>query len=531
MPIIPLLLYAAALLAPAPAQFDGPRPGVDVVRYEFHLKLSDHSNIVDGMAKVTVRFTDQPDALYLDLVSRKPGDVGMEVASVTMNDVPIRFEHEADKLWIHLTDDRVDSVATFGIVYRGVPADGLIISQNRFGDRTFFADNWPNRARHWIPTVDHPADKALVDFVVTAPDQYQVVSNGRLVEETDAPPGLRVTHWSTTQVLPTKIMVIGVARFAVQHLGRIEGVPLETWVYPQARVEGLHDFAVAEPVLRYFIDVLGPFPFSRLANVQSTTRYGGMENAGAIFYDENSVTGTRKQESTVAHEIAHQWFGDSASEEDWHDVWLSEGFATYLAHLYFEHYYGSLRLSERMAADRKKIIAFAEANPTSSVVDTTITDPNRVLNANSYEKGGWTLHMLRAMLGDEVFWEALNTYYDRYQFGNATTADFRDVVESVSGIDLNWFFEQWIYRPGVPEFDVAWQYEAGTGEVVVDVRQRQPLAYRLTLELAVETGSQKVLRSINVSERQQSVRIRVPGEPTAIHFDPNVKLLALIEAR
>jgi aminopeptidase N len=326
-------------------------------------------------------------------------------------------------------------------------------------------------------------------------------------------------------------MAVGIARFAVQNLGRVDGVPLQTWVYPQAREEGFYDFAVAEPALRYFLTVLGPFPFSKLANVQSTTRYGGMENASAIFYDENSVSGTRRQEAWVAHEIAHQWFGDSATEEDWHDVWLSEGFATYLAHLYYEHYYGSDRLTTRMEIDRQAVIRYAEANPTSSVVDTKIVDPNRLLNINSYEKGGWTLHMLRAMLGDEVFWEALNTYYDTYRFGNATTAEFRDVVESVSGLDLDWFFEQWIYRPGVPELDVAWHYEAGTGEVVVDVRQRQPLAYRLTLELAVETGSQTVARSMNVSERQQSVRIRVPGEPTAIRYDPNVKLLARMVVR
>ena len=231
MPIIPVLLYVAAIFAPAPAQFDGPRPGVDVVRYEFHLALSDHSNVLDGLAKVTIRFTDEPRDFYLDLVSLKPGDVGMLVSRVTLDEIPIRFEHRDDKLWMRLGDDPVDSVATFEIAYRGVPADGLIISQNRFGDRTFFADNWPNRARHWIPTVDHPSDKAYVDFIVTAPDQYQVISNGRLLEENDVLPGLRVTHWSTTEVLPTKIMVIGVSRFAVQYLGPIDGVPLQTWVY------------------------------------------------------------------------------------------------------------------------------------------------------------------------------------------------------------------------------------------------------------------------------------------------------------
>lgn len=528
MALIPVLLYVAACIATVIPPSETARPGIDVLRYAFAITLSDDSDVIEGDAEVTVRFTDGPTDFYLDFDSPNTDDTGMSVVEVTRDGEPVRFEHTDDRLWLHPAGEQIDSVATFEVKYRGTPADGLIISNNRYGDRTFFADNWPNRARKWIPTVDVPSDKAFVDFIVTAPARYQVISNGRLVEESDAAPGFRITHWSSTHVLPTKIMVIGVARFAVQYLGDVDGIPLETWVYPQARDEGFYDFAIAEKVVGYLTHMLGPFPFSKLANVQSTTRYGAMENASAIFYDENAVTGTRANESNVAHEIAHQWFGDSASEEDYSDVWLSEGFATYLAHLYFEHYYGAARLAERMDSDRTRVIRYAIANPSSAVVDATVTDPNALLNTNAYEKGGWTLHMLRRRVGDAAFWEILREYYRQYRYGNATTADFRMVAESVSKEDLGWFFDQWIYRPGVPIVGLSADYDAGSGEVVLEAVQNQPELYRLPLEVEIETSNGQVRRTVDLAARRETFRIAVDEQPISIHFDPDVTLLAWI---
>ena len=325
-------------------------------------------------------------------------------------------------------------------------------------------------------------------------------------------------------------MVIGAAQFAVQHVGTVDGIDVQTWVYPQARKEGFYDFAIAVPILEYFVQKLGPFPYAKLANVQSTTRYGGMENAGAIFYAESAVQGRRTQESTIAHEIAHQWFGDSASEEDWHHVWLSEGFATYLAHLYFEHRYGSDRLAARMQDDRETVLRYAQSNPNASVVDTTIADPNDVLNSNSYLKGGWTLHMLRSHLGDQAFWDVLHQYYDQYEDGNATTAEFQSVAESVAEEDLGWFFDQWIFRPGVPELSVGWSFDEMTGEVVVDVTQSQDDVYRLGLEIEIVLEDRARRQVLAVTQAHQTIRISVPSVPTRVSIDPGVRLLAAINA-
>src|SRR5690554_1879840 len=171
-----------------------------------------------------------------------------------------------------------------------------------------------------------------------------------------------------------------------------------------------------------------------------------MENASSIFYDEHSVTGTRANEGLIAHEVAHQWFGNAATEADWPHLWLSEGFATYLTHVYTEYTYGEDARAAAMAQDRARVAAFAAQQPQRPLVDTAYADPTELLNPNSYQKGGWVLHMLRRHVGDEAFFEGLRTYYTRYRGHNATTADFRRVMEEVSGQDLGAFFAQWTRR-------------------------------------------------------------------------------------
>src|SRR5690606_37201773 len=207
----------------------------------------------------------------------------------------LQFTHKGDELTITLPGD---GGATSGnryaieVAYSGEPADGLILSKNKHGGRTLFGDNWPNRARHWLPTVDHPSDKATVEFIVEAPDHYQVVSTGARVEESDIEGDRRRTHTRSEVPIATKVMVIGVARFAVDHVREVNGIPGSSWVYPQDRDAGFSDDARAAAILDYFDSHIGPYPYLKLANVQSKTRYGGMENAGNIFYSEGSVTGT-----------------------------------------------------------------------------------------------------------------------------------------------------------------------------------------------------------------------------------------------
>ena len=266
--------------------------------------------------------------------------------------------------------------------------------------------------------MDHPSYKATVEFIVTAPEQYEVVATGKLIEESALTKKRKVTHWSEVIPVSVKVMTIGVARFAVSLSGEVGNIPITTWVYPQNRDWGFSDFAVGPRVLEFFQSYIGTYPFEKLAHVQSKTRFGGLENASNIFYFENSVTGENDHESLIAHETAHQWFGNSATEDDWHHVWLSEGFATYFTSVYLEHQYGRDKLVESMKESRNDVLAFSKKNK-APIVDTTIVDINAVLSTNTYQKAGWVLHMLRKQIGDENFHKGIRAYYDQYKYKNA----------------------------------------------------------------------------------------------------------------
>jgi len=519
-----LLVFSSSSVAFARQHHDPnqPDPRVDVTHYVFNLTLSDASDEINGNAEITARFrTSGVKQLRLDLASAK-NEHGMTVESVRAGESRMVFHHSDDRLAIKLSSPSQEGeTKTFTIDYHGVPADGLIISTNKHGDRTFFGDNWPNRAHQWLPTVDHPADKALCDFVVTAPDHYQVIGNGEIVEETDLDGDRRLTHWRSTVDLATKVMVIGAARFAVQYVGEISGTPVESWVYPQDRDAGFYDYALAERILAFFVEHIGPFPYAKLANVQSKTRYGGMENASNIFYNESSVSGNRQSEALLAHEIAHQWFGDSVTEDDWHHIWLSEGFATYFTQLYLEAIYGRDRLVAGMAAARKRVLAFYQKNPNLSIVDSTITDLNALLSPNSYQKGAWVLHMLRHQIGDEAFWKGIRGYYAQYRDGNALSRDFESAMESASGKKLNWFFREWLSRPGQLNLKGHWRYDKRKKRLVVEIRQVGD-PYRMPVELGIYGEKEEPrIEIMALDGTTNTYTFPMDAKPSHVDLDPN----------
>jgi aminopeptidase N len=514
-----LLFIAIGFIVTAQAQ----RPGaaIDIQHYTFSIALSDTSDLVKGNATIEVSFIKEVQAVTLDLTSKDNNPKGQAVLQVTEQGKPLTFTHTNNQLTIQFaTSVKSGERKNIQIVYEGIPADGLVITRNKYGHRVFFADNWPNRAHNWLPCVDHPADKATLDFIVTAPAHYQVIANGVKTEDTTYNQ-LRRTHYTETTPLSTKIMVIGVAEFAIQQSGSVNNIPVSSWVYPEEKDKGFYDYALAVDILPYFIKNVGPYAFKKLANVESTTIFGGMENASAIFYsDEASITGTRKSESLLAHEIAHQWFGDMATEADWSHLWLSEGFATYMTILYFEQKYGSDTTKKMLAKDREKVIAFARKKG-RPVVDSSVTNYMELLNANSYQKGSWVLHMLRRQLGDELFWKGIQTYYSRFSGKNAVTGDLCKVMEEVSGKSLQSFFQQWLFRAGQPKLDITWKYNSAKKEVTLTLVQQQNELYQFPLELLVGND----IKEVAISNRETSIAFPAATKPAGITVDPNLNLL------
>jgi len=507
---------------------------LDVEHYNFWIALQDESNEIKAAANIIIYFKETPQEFFLDLIQENNGK-GMTVEKVLVGETNLTFRQENNKLYISIPEDlKAEKRLTFRIEYKGTPKDGLVISNNKYGQRTFFGDNWPDRARHWLPTIDHPYDKATCEFIVIAPSKYQVIANGRLIEESDIAENYRYTHWESTVPLPTKVMVIGVGVFAVQYIP-LDDILLSSWIYPADRDKGFYDYAQAEEIVVFLESIFGEYPYTKLANVQSKTRYGGMENAGNIFYDENTVTGQRAFEDLLAHEIVHQWFGNSASEADWHHIWLSEGFATYFTNYYFEKKYGVDKFQEMMQSDRKRIIRFTESRPSSTqVIDTTITDYNRLLTPNVYEKGGWILHMLRYLIGEEVFMQGVQQYYEKYKYSNALSDDLKEIFEEVSGEELDWFFEQWLYQPAYPEYDIAWEYSEKKSEVSIVIEQKQvETFFEQPLEIALFYENQETpkIEVYKPTQKFEILNIRSKQKPIKVVADPNIWILAKIKVK
>ena len=493
----------------------------DVQGYVFNLELNDKNNSITGEAAITVDFKKEVDAFSIDLIS-KSETFGMEVSEVLEDSVNANFSFEGNKLKI-VPSRTSPKKRVYTIKYQGIPERGLVIDTTKFGERSFFGDNWPNLARHWLPSVDHPYDKASIEFRITAPDYYDVVATGEKIEESNLDDGTKLTIYREPAPVAMKVVTIGVTKFASRLLDEVEGIPVSAWVYPENRLDGFSDYSVATKVLKYFIDNIGPYSYAKLANMQAKTQWGGLENAGTISYFENSVNGKNEVEGLIAHEVAHQWFGNSATENDWNHVWLSEGFATYFAILYQESVYGDDKRKEELALDRKQIIDYYQKNP-APIVDPSIKDPMKVLSTNTYQKGGWVLNMLRHKLGDDTFWKGIRAYYAKYRNANAMTIDFQKVMEDISGEDLNGFFQEWVFTKGYPELKWDWTYEKG--KVIIKLEQLQDYhVFDFPLEVETVADGKSMISTVQINSKKASFEIEAISAPTEVHLDPNLWLL------
>ena len=506
------------------------QPGVDVRHYVFRIALNDGNDAIAGEATVAVHFRqDGLKEFWLDLASPAHGR-GMTVSEVTSAGAAVPYTHRADRLTLALAPaSKAGEVREYTVKYGGIAADGLKTVENKFGERCFFSVNWPDMAHQWLPTIDHPSDKATSEFLVTAPAKYQVVANGLLQETIDLGDGRRLTHWKQSVPIATWLDNIGVAQFAVRHYGTAAGVPLETWLFHQDREAGMAAFE--EPTrqsIEFYSERIGPYPYEKLADVEAAGVDGGMEHASEIFLGQDSVNG-RPDLDLVSHEIAHQWFGDSVTEEDWDDVWLSEGFATYFQQLTVEHYEGREAFLAGLQQNRRAIFHDEKRLPGVAVVAAKPWKgiPNDIV----YQKGGWTLHMLRGEIGEAAFWAGIREYYRRYRNSNSSTGELRRVMEEASGSGLDWFFQQWLYRAGSPAVEGGWKYRAATKTIELDLAQTQSgEAFRLPLEVGVTVaGAPARIEKIVMTAKRQQFEIAAEREPTAVELDPNTWILADIK--
>ncbi|MDZ7311232.1 MAG: M1 family metallopeptidase [candidate division KSB1 bacterium] len=523
-----LILFWQGLIATGLAQTpvsrrltDGyPRqPAFDVLHYNLSLTVSDNSNVVRGKTIITVHRLDPTDTtLALDLKN-------MTVTALQVGHVTGKYVQRDGRLDVVLPAGRGrDDTLLLAIQYHGEPADGLYLRENKFRRRTIFADNWPDRARYWFPGIDHPYDKATVEFHITVPERHTVVATGRLEQERHNLDGTKTWSWRESVPIPTYCMVFGAAEFSVLHFGEVMNIPVSYYVFPGDAAVAEQSFGRTEQILQFFSNRIGPYPYEKLALVQSLTRFGAMENASAIFFAEAAL-GARRTEGTSVHEIAHQWFGDSITKADWHHLWLSEGFATYFDALFYEDVEDEVSFREEMRRNRDDYLKFARTK-LRPILDTTVTDYFDLLNANNYQKAGWVLHMLRHLIGTESFWQGIRDYYRAFKNGNALTDDFRRIMERVSGEELGWFFQQWLWQPGHPVIKWDWRWLPREKSVELMIRQLQTgTFFRLPLEIEILSAGEKTRYDFWMERSEVNLKVPQDKKPEQIVLDPDEKIL------
>lgn len=502
------LVFCAALAA---AQ----NGAVDVLHYRIEVDVPAAGEEIAARAELTVKPIAPPLAsLELDLA-------GLTVDEVTIEGAPATYERTGAKLRIN-AGKRAEPFRV-RIRYHGKPADGLFLRDNKHGRRGVFADNWPNRAHHWFPSVDHPSDKATVEFVIVAPPTYDVIANGSRIGSTILADGTRRTHWSEAAQIPVHCMVFGATEFAVVRMGEWNGTEITYYLYPPDREHGIRELGRTKEMLALYSNLVGPYPYSKLALVESSTRFGGMENASAIFLDEKRIDGQGTLEGLAAHEIAHQWFGDSVSQTQWADLWLSEGFATYFGHLFFERADGPEVFAQRMKDSREN---YLKANRVQErpIHEAAVTNLFDLLNKFTYDKGAWVLHMLRGIMGDAAFFGAVRDYYTAYRDRNATTAELRMIMERHAGQSLEWFFRQWIFEAGHPQYALDWAWNDGKVQVTIEQKQSGTV-FRMPVVIELRGEGAPRRETVLVDERREQVEIASEQQPVTVVLDPDEAVL------
>jgi len=587
-------IIALLALASSPSNADQfpLQPGIKILHYTFDVTLGDASDELTVKDTIDIQFLaagvsgidlnlcnlihepQAPDRLNpcLQPVPRmRPGAAavpagpvltsvgrGMTVTEVTANGKALPFEHRNNLLHISLPAGyKIGDRFSFVVSYHGIPAAGLFIGNNKYGDRVWFTDNWPNKAQNWLATIDHISVKAPKTITVIAPRGYQVLSNGLKTEETDLSNGLRRTTWDETFPIPCWQYALGVGAMAVEYFGRSNNTEFSVWAFPQDRDVAFKALdRKSASIFEFYSNHIGPFSYEKLAHLEAAGSEGATEPATTIFYFNGSY-------GAESHEMAHQWFGDAVTERNWDDVWLSEGFATYFALLYKEHQEGHDAFMAGVKRSRDSALKYILAHPADTVVHENLDTAENVFSnaVQIYEGGAMVLHTLRGVVGDDVFWAGIRLYYSRYRNGSASTDDLRHAMEDACYAagncpedhqDLSWLFHQWLNRGGILELKGSWHYDAQAKQLHVKVNQMQSQGlYRMPIEIGITPGAlspaeggpqaaqntperrprepqiQKAV--ILMDKAQNSLSIPLDAAPAAVELDPG-KWVPLMQA-
>ena len=405
--------------------------------------------------------------------------------------------------------------------------------------RMVWTQSEPEYARFWYPCLDLPGDRLTSETHVTAAEKYFVLSNGLLKGRKPNGDGTQTWHWAQELSHTPYLLSIVVGDFEAYEQSW-DGIPVNSYV-PRGRLaDAARSFEKTPRMMKYFSERIGyRYPWVKYAQIcVDEYGWGGMEHTTATTLNLNTLHDERahlddNSDGLVAHELAHQWWGDLVTCKDWSELWLNESFATYFASLWTEHDEG---LDEATWQRRGEANAYLDEDRSvrRSIVNARYNSPENMFDRHSYPKGSRVLHMLRNELGDELFWRAIQRYVSVNQHRNVETADFRIAIEESTGVGINWFFDQWLYRGGHPDFVVTWQWDDATKTATVNVKQVQKVdevtpLFRTSVDIELATGTSTATRRVQVSKPDETFHFVLDEKPTRVCFDPQDWILKTLK--
>jgi len=426
----------------------------------------------------------------------------------------------------------------FTLAYRGENPQGGFFFDDATDDhpQMVSTDSWPDEAHHWIPLYDYPNDKVTHELIITVPEGNKVLSNGRLVGVTENDAGGTTTwHWSQGLPHSTYLMMLAIGPFAV-----IEDswgdVPVNYWVYPEDAEDAAWIFEKTPRMMDFYSDLFDyPYPWAKYDQVTTPHVGGGAEATSATILGDGVIHDRRAEqdfswERIIAHETAHQWWGDLITLREWSHTWLNESFGTYSDYLWTHSEAGPEVGAWDLLGKKNQYLREARTRYQRPIVFNRYEEPGDNFDSHTYPKGACVLHQLRYLLGDEPFFRTLSTFLHEFAFEPVDTHDFMKTVKEVTGQNMDWFFDQFIFRPGHPVFEVDSEWDAEKGEIRLTVAQVQsrdhgvPI-YRTPLRIGIVTSAGKRVEEVWLESERETFLFQSQQEPLLVRFDEGNWLL------
>ena len=516
-----------------------PDRAVDIEQFDLDVTPDFKNRRVAGTATFTFRPILKPlGQLRLDAHD-------LEISNVTAGSSEIAAWQNTDRALIVTFANPIAAgeQAKLTVTYEAEPKKGLYFRTPEMGydpgDTHIWTQGESIEARHWFPCFDAPNEFFTSTMTCRVPEAMVVLSNGRKVSDAvDADSGLRVVKWSQDKPHVNYLITL-----VAGHFKRIEekhgDLSMSFWTAPSDVANAANSFRDTKACMEFFEKEIGvPYPWAKYDQVcVQDFNWGGMENtsqttlnASTLF--SNETENIRSSQGLMAHELAHQWFGDLVTCKDWSHIWLNEGFATYYTHLFAGHKDGLDEMRYGLYRDRKSLTG--RSGDTTAMVNRKYNTPKEMFRKYgflSYGKGSWVLHMLRSQLGPELFRKCVKTYLERHKHGNVVTEDLRSIIEEISGNSFDRFFDQYVFHAHHPELKISYARDEKTKLAKLSVKQEQKvdanvLLFHVRLPVRFTVDGQALDRSLHITKTAEDFYFRLAKAPSIVRIDPDVTLLA-----